>query len=71
MQKTIIALSSITYAIKAKNLLDSKGIRCEIIRTPKNLGSGCGYSIKVSGEPQLIFSELESAGIRWKAHTEI
>lgn len=70
MQKTIIALSSITYAIKAKNLLDLKGIRCEIIRTPKNLGSGCGYSIRASGGPQLIISELEAAGIRCKAHKE-
>ena len=66
MQKTIISLSSITYAIKAKNLLNSYGLNCEIVRTPKNLGSGCGYSIKTNKKPTDILPYLDSAGIRWK-----
>ena len=47
MQKSLIAVSSITYAMKAKKLLNNMGLYCEIQKTPKNLGSGCGYSIRV------------------------
>lgn len=45
LKKYTIALSSITYAIKAQNLLKQDGISTEVIRTPKNLASGCGYSL--------------------------
>ncbi|NLZ45774.1 MAG: DUF3343 domain-containing protein [Clostridiales bacterium] len=71
MQKTIIALSSITYAIKAKNLLNSYGFNCEIVRTPKNLGSGCGYSIRTTNDPNDILAYLKSSGIKWKDYVTI
>ena len=45
MKKSLIAMTSITYAMKAKNLLNSLKYYCEIQRTPKDLGTGCGYSI--------------------------
>ncbi len=44
MKKSLIAMTSITYAMKAKNLLNSLKYYCEIQRTPKGLGTGCGYS---------------------------
>ena len=44
MKKSLIAMTSITYAMKAKNLLNSLKYYCEIQRTPKDLGTGCGYS---------------------------
>lgn len=47
MKYTLIAVSSITYAMKAKRLLNGMGYYCEIEKTPKNLSSGCGYSIRV------------------------
>lgn len=68
MKKNYIALSSITYAIKAKKILNLQGIRCEIERTPKNLGKGCGYSISFLVPPEEIFPRLRAAGISWKAH---
>lgn len=65
----LIAMTSITYAIKAKKLLISKGYKCEISRTPKNLGSGCGYSIRVFNPPEVILPILKSGGISWKDYT--
>ena len=52
MKKSLIAMTSITYAMKAKNLLNSLKYYCEIQRTPKNLGTGCGYSISVTPPPR-------------------
>lgn len=70
-QKTIIALTSITYAIKAKNLLNSAGYYCEIQRTPKDLSKGCGYSIVVKNDINLILSILASEEIKVKTHREL
>ena len=54
MKKSLIAMTSITYAMKAKNLLNSLKYYCEIQRTPKDLGTGCGYSIAVTAPPEEI-----------------
>lgn len=46
MQDTTIALTSITYAIKAQNALRAHGIRCTITRDERYYtGKSCGYSI--------------------------
>ena len=59
MKKSLIAMTSITYAMKAKNLLNSLKYYCEIQRTPKDLGTGCGYSIAVTAPPEEnIFSAI-------------
>ena len=68
---TLIALSSITYAIKAKNLLNSSGYYCEIERTPKGLAKGCGYSIRVKNDINLIISILSSEDIKVKDYMTI
>lgn len=48
MGKPLIMVSSITYAMKAKQILNSVGIRSEIERTPKrDMKNGCGYSLYV------------------------
>ena len=54
MKKSLIAMTSITYAMKAKNLLNSLKDYCEIQRTPKDLGTGCGYSIAVTAPSEEI-----------------
>jgi len=69
--KTLIALSSITYAIKAKILLNSAGYYCEIERTPKQLSKGCGYSIRVKNDINLILSILASEDIKVKDYMTI
>ena len=62
MKKQLIMVSSITYAIKGRELLRSKGYRAYIERTPRSLDTaGCGYSIYVSSDAEEI---LRSAGIK-------
>ncbi len=71
MQKSLIAVSSITYAMKAKKLLNNMGLYCEIQKTPKNLGSGCGYSIRVRDDLRYIFSILDAENIAHKAYQKL
>ena len=61
MKKSLIAMTSITYAMKAKNLLNSLKYYCEIQRTPKDLGTGCGYS-----PPEEITAILEKERIPFR-----
>lgn len=47
---------SITHAQKASKVLERRGIRHALVRTPKHFGSsGCGYSVRVGAR------ELEAA----------
>ena len=64
--KYLIGMTSVTYAVKAQNLLNSKGYFCQVVSTPKNLGSGCGYSISVRDDPDEITSILREHGIKFK-----
>ncbi len=66
MKKRLIAMTSITYAMKAKNLLNDLDYYCEIERTPKNLGTGCGYSISVKAEPKEITAVLDEYDIPYR-----
>ncbi len=59
-------MTSITYAMKAKNLLNGMGMYCEIERTPRNIGTGCGYSIRVKGEPDKALGILDANKIPHK-----
>lgn len=66
MKKSLIAMTSITYAMKAKNLLNSLKYYCEIQRTPKDLGTGCGYSISVTVPTEEITAILEKERIPFR-----
>lgn len=66
VNRVLITMSSITYAMKAKALLNSMKIYCEIEKTPKNIGSGCGYSLRVKNEPSQITAILEKNHIPYK-----
>lgn len=61
MDKPLIALTSITHAMKGKSLLQKYGILSEIERTPKGRGvKSCGYSLYVpkrTDEAQAILKE--------------
>lgn len=67
MKYTLLAVSSITYAMKSKKILNGMGIFCEIEKTPKNLSSGCGYSVRVRDDPDRIVGILERNGVAVKA----
>ena len=64
-------MTSITYAYKAKALFDRNGIRCDVVRTPKNLGSGCGYSVSVRASAETAAALLDKNRIPHKSSYEI
>lgn len=70
-EKTVFAMSSVTYAVKAQSLLRANGFGCEVVRTPKDLAKGCGYSIMVIGSRENAEQLLQRAGIEIKASRAI
>lgn len=61
MDKPLLALTSITHAMKGKSLLLNFGISSEIVRTPKGRGvKSCGYSLYIpqrTDEAEKILNE--------------
>ena len=65
MNNELILLPSVTYAMKAKSILDQYKIRSYIQRTPKNTGvKSCGYCLFVPKRTDEAESLLRSKGIR-------
>lgn len=60
-----LALSSVTYAYKAKSYLFQHGIESSVVKTPKKLSSngGCGYSLKITDDPDQTANLLRASGI--------
>ncbi|MCK9328955.1 MAG: DUF3343 domain-containing protein [Candidatus Cloacimonetes bacterium] len=44
--KVIIVFKSVHYTIKADNLLREKGLKYQIITTPREISTDCGMSIE-------------------------
>ncbi len=47
MGKPLIMVSSVTYAMKAREILVKHGIRGYVERIPKTEETGCGYGVYV------------------------
>lgn len=47
MGKPLLVVSSVTYAMKGKDLLFRQGIRSYVERIPQSGESGCGYGVYV------------------------
>lgn len=47
MGKSLIIVSSVTYAMKARDLLLRHGIRGYVQRVPRTAETGCGYGVYV------------------------
>ena len=47
MGKPVILLSSVTYAMKGRELLYRQGIRSSVERIPPSGRTGCGYGLYV------------------------
>lgn len=47
MGKPLLVVSSVTYAMKGRDLLFRRGIRGYVERIPQTDDSGCGYGIYV------------------------
>lgn len=65
MSRTLIMVSSITYAMKGRDLLNRKGFHAYLERTPRheNVG-GCGYSIAIPQRVDEAEEILRKAGIQ-------
>ena len=60
-----ILVSSITYAIKARDILRESGFRAYVARTPNNMErQGCGYSVVFEGSKERALEILRGARIR-------
>lgn len=64
MGKPLIMVSSVTYAMKAKELLIHYGIQGYVERIPKTEETGCGYGIYVPQDPDAAERILRENKIR-------
>jgi len=65
MKKELILLPSVTYAMKAKSILDKAHIRSYIQRTPRNTGiKSCGYCLFVPEKTDEAERILRNGGVR-------
>ncbi len=58
--KPLIVVSSVTYAIKGRELLTQRGFRAFVERIPRTAETGCGYGIYVprgADEAELVLRE--------------
>ncbi len=71
MRKLLIQVGSVTYAMKAKSVLQANGLRASVVKTanPKK-NEGCGYSVavedpKVNVAVLLQREHVEILGTKW------
>lgn len=64
MNKLIIKVGSVTFALKAKDILQNRGIRAQIKKTSNpSKGEGCGYSVVVPDATESVIGILRLSGI--------
>jgi len=69
--KPMIMLSSITYAMKSRDILFQYGIKSYVERTPRSsANSGCGYSIYVPNRTDEAEKILRDLGIKVLGRSE-
>ncbi len=64
MGKPLILVSSVTYAMKARELLLQSGIRGYVERIPKTAETGCGYGVYVPDGADAAEKILRDNGVR-------
>lgn len=58
-------VGSITNAMRGKRLLEERGIRAFLHRASNpEKGDGCGYSLLITGDPELVRKILEKGNVR-------
>lgn len=64
MKKMRIKVGSVTYAMKAKDVLRQYGLRVQIIKTAKPMkNEGCGYALVVPATDLNVVDILRRAGV--------
>lgn len=64
MGKPVILLSSVTYAMKGRELLMRQGIKAYVERIPQSSASGCGYGLYVPRGAQEAERILRENGLK-------
>ena len=64
MEKPVIQVSSVTYAMKSRDLLFRHGIRAYVERSTRSSKAGCGYSLYVPENTDTAEEIHRKAGIR-------
>lgn len=64
LNKHVIRLTSVTYAIRAQRLLQQRGIRCYVKKLVKSMHiHGCGYGVEIIGNLDMAVQIISQAGI--------
>lgn len=63
-EKRLIVVSSVTYALKSRDLLFQKGIKAYVERLPRTKESGCGYGVYVPRRTDEAERILREAGVK-------
>lgn len=64
MNKYVIRLTSVTYAIRAQKLLEQRGFRVYLKKLTSGFSAhGCGYGIVITGDINLANQIISAAGI--------
>lgn len=63
-----ITFRSVTFAQQGERILQKKGIRCTLLRTPKWMEQqGCGYSLRLwTGDIRLPLEILQEAQVSFR-----
>lgn len=70
VEKNLIIVGSVTYAMKSKEILFSNGIKSYIERNKKTKEYGCGYGVHVVGNIDEAIFLLRKNGIKILAMLE-
>lgn len=66
MNKAIVKFSSVTYAMKAKGIVEKYGGKAILKRNTKRTASeGCGYSLVISGNVSRMKNLLELNRVKY------
>ncbi len=64
MEKYLFSTGTVTYAIKAKDLLRRRGIKAYVERSVAKDRKGCGYGVVVTYDKDAAEQILRQAGIK-------
>ena len=63
-ETVILAVGSVTNAMRGRDLLAQNGITAHVGRARPNEVNGCGYTLTVTGDAERARRLLQAAGIR-------
>lgn len=64
MEAAVIIVSSVTYAMRSRELLAAYGIQAYVERVARTPSTGCGYGVYVPRNTDRAETILRSGGIR-------